>query len=180
MFEALERRQRRPLFTGTIMPLLGSLAHVSITVSDLSRAMTFFKPFLEFLGYEIWDEIRDPNGQRLRVTVNHGNGAVFNIWEAKPEFAKHPFEVYEVGLHHIAFNTDTPEQVDQACRLATELGAQILDGPGDFPYDPEGWYAVYFLGPDNLKFEIVYQASTVRRYGELMRVAARIIESDHP
>jgi hypothetical protein len=42
------------------MPLLGSMAHVSITVSNLTRAMEFLRPFLEFLGYEIWDEILDP------------------------------------------------------------------------------------------------------------------------
>lgn len=121
------------------MPLLGAMCHVGITVSDLDGAMEFFRPFLEFLGYEIWDEgtersdgTRNPNGQRVRVTVNHGNGAVLNLWEAKPEFAKHPFEVYEVGLHHIAFYTDTREQVDRACELAKRLGAKVLDGPGEF------------------------------------------------
>jgi glyoxylase I family protein len=152
------------------MPLLGSMNHVSITVSDLTRAMGFFKPFLEFLGYNIWDSIQDPNGQRLHVNVNAGNGAVFNIWEAKRELATHRFEVYEVGLHHIAFNTDTREQVDQVCALVKKLGAEILDGPGEFPYDPEGWYAVYFLGPDGLKFEVVHQPSIVRRHNELMRL----------
>src|SRR5262249_5737756 len=150
--------------------LLGAFNHVAITVSDLSTAMEFFTPFLKFLGYEIWDEIRDPNGQRLRITVNHGNGAVFNICEAKPHLATHPFEIYEVVLHHIAFHTDTREQVEEACELATQLGAKILDGPGEFPYDPEGWYAVYFLGPDGLKFEIVHQPSAVKRYAEVMRL----------
>jgi len=151
------------------MPLIGSMNHVSITVSDLTKAMNFFEPFLEFLGYRIGDVIQDPNGQRLRVNVNLGNGAVLNIWEAKPEFATHPFEVYEVGLHHIAFNTDTHEQVDEACEIAKRLGAEILDGPGEFPYDPAGWYAVYFLGPDRLKFEVVHHLTTVRRYQELQR-----------
>jgi glyoxylase I family protein len=158
------------------MPMLGSMNHVSITVSDLTRAMEFFKPFLEFLGYRIWDVIQDPNGQRLRVTVNAGNGAGLNIWEAKTELAAHPFEVYEVGLHHIAFNTDTREQVDQACELVKKLGAQILDGPGEFPYDPEGWYAVYFLGPDLLKFEVVYHPTSVRTHREAMRLVEQAMK----
>jgi catechol-2,3-dioxygenase len=34
------------------MALLGAMSHVGITVSDLDDAMQFFKPFLEFLGYE--------------------------------------------------------------------------------------------------------------------------------
>jgi glyoxylase I family protein len=158
------------------MPMLGSMNHVSITVSDLTRAMEFFKPFLEFLGYRIWDVIQDPNGQRLRVTVNAGNGAGLNIWEAKTELAGHPFEVYEVGLHHIAFNTDTREQVDQACELVKRLGAEILDGPGEFPYDPEGWYALYFLGPDRLKFEVVYHPTSVRTHREVMRMVEQAMK----
>jgi len=110
------------------------------------------------------ESLRDPNGQRLHVNANRHNGAVLNVWEAKPELAAHPFEVYEVGLHHIAFNTDTREQVDEACALVTRLGARVLDGPADFPYDPQGWYAVYFLGPDGLKFEVVHQPSKVRAW----------------
>jgi hypothetical protein len=81
--------------------LRGSINHVSITVRDLGEAMKFFKPFLEFLGYHIGQVIQDPNGQRLTVNVLPGlRGVAVNIWEAKPEFASHPFEVYEVGLHH--------------------------------------------------------------------------------
>jgi glyoxylase I family protein len=159
------------------MPLLGAMNHVSITVRDLDDAMKFYRPFLEFLGYEIWEEIRDPNGQRLRVTVNRGNGAGLNIWEAKPEFAAHRFEVYEVGLHHIAFNTDTREQVDEACALVKRLGAEILDGPAEFPYDPQGWYAVYFLGPDGLKFEVVHHPTSVKSYAKLMRLAAAALKA---
>jgi salicylate hydroxylase len=147
-----------------VRSLLGSLNHVSITVRDLDDAMRFFGPFLAFLGYDLVESLRDPNGQRLHVNANRHNGAVLNVWEAKPELAAHPFEVYEVGLHHIAFNTDTREQVDEACALVTRLGARVLDGPADFPYDPQGWYAVYFLGPDGLKFEVVHQPSKVRAW----------------
>lgn len=153
------------------MALLGSLNHVSITVRDLDAAMSFFGPFLGFLGFELLEALRDPNGQRLCVNVNRHNGAVLNVWEAKRELAAHPFEVYEVGLHHIAFNTDTRQQVDEACALVRRLGARVLDGPGEFPYDPLGWYAVYFLGPDGLKFEVVHQPGKVRRHAELMGLA---------
>ncbi len=158
------------------MPLIGSMNHVSITVRDLPDAMEFYRPFLEFLGYRIGEVIQDRNGQHLRVNVNPGNGAVINLWEAKPEFAAHRFEVYEVGLHHIAFNTDTREQVDEACALVKGLGAEILDGP-DFPYDPAGWYAVYLLGPDRLKFEVVHHASSVKNDSELMRLMSQAMKA---
>ena len=37
--------------------LLGSINHVSITVRDLRKAMEFFGPFLQFLGYHIGEVI---------------------------------------------------------------------------------------------------------------------------
>ena len=150
--------------------LLGSINHVSITVRDLSRAMEFFKPFLELLDYQIGEVIQDPNGQHLTVNIHRANGNAVNIWEGKPELAAHEFQVYEVGLHHLAFNTETHEQVDQVCDLIKKLGAEILDGPGEFPYGgPDGWYAVYFLGPDRMKFEVVHMPGAERRYRERLR-----------
>ena len=155
--------------------LLGSINHVSITVSDLAKAMKFFKPFLEFLGYNIGEVIQDHNGQRLTVNVLTGpRGVAVNIWEAKPEFAGHPFEVYEVGLHHLAFHVEKHEQVDQVHELVKDLGAEILDGPGEFPYGgADGWYAVYFLGPDRMKFEVVHMPGVEKAYSEMMRALQR-------
>jgi len=155
--------------------LTGSINHVSITVSDLTEAMKFFAPFLKFLGYEIGEVFQDPNGQRLTVNILPGPRSVaVNIWEAKPEFAKHPFEVYEVGLHHLAFHVEKREQIDQVHQLVKSLGAEILDGPGEFPYGgPDGWYAVYFLGPDRMKFEVVHMPGAEKRYNEMMRALER-------
>jgi len=155
--------------------LKGSINHVSITVSNLDEAMKFFTPFLRFMGYTIGEKIRDPNGQHLTVNILPGiRGAAINIWEAKPEFAKHRFEVYEVGLHHLAFHTEKREQLDEVCELVKELGAEILDGPGEFPYEgPGGWYAVYFLGPDRMKFEVVHMPAAEKGFNEVMRTLER-------
>src|SRR6266481_5945353 len=101
--------------------LLGSINHVSITVTNLADAMKFFKPFLEFLGYQIGEVIQDRNGQHLTVNVNPMNGVAINVWEGKPEFAAHKFQAYEVALHHISFNTEKHEQVDQVHELVRKL-----------------------------------------------------------
>lgn len=146
--------------------LLGSINHVSITVSDLPEAMKFFRPMLRFLGYTvggIFDDTR--TGGRLTVNINESNGAAFNVWQAKLE---HPFEVYEPGLHHVAFNVQRHEQVDELCELVRKLGAKILDGPGEFPFGPGGYYACYFLGPDRLKFEVVHMPLAERNYRRMI------------
>ncbi len=151
--------------------LHGSINHVSITVSDLPQAMKFFRPMLKFLGYTVGGIFADNRtGGRLTVNLNESNGTAFNIWQAKMD---HPFEVYEPGLHHVAFNVQRHDQVDAACELVRSLDAEILDGPGAFPFGPGGYYAVYFLGPDRLKFEIVHMPLAERNYRQMVDALER-------
>lgn len=144
--------------------LHGSINHVSVTVSDLPKAMEFFGPFLRFLGYSVGSIFHDPRSSHdLTVNLNEANGTAFNVWQAEPALAGHRFEVYEPGLHHVAFNVERHEQIDEVCRLARELGAEILDGPGEFPFGLGGYYAVYLRGPDRLKLEVVHMPVAEKR-----------------
>src|SRR4029453_4004850 len=103
--------------------LHGSINHVSITVRDLPKAMEFFAPLLTLLGYTVGSIGHDPRSKHdLTVNINEANGTAFNIWEAEPALAGHPFEVYEPGLPHVAFNVERHEQVDQVHRLVRDLG----------------------------------------------------------
>jgi glyoxylase I family protein len=154
--------------------LHGSINHVSITVSDLAASMKFFGPMLKFLGYTVGGIFQDTRtGGRLTVNINDSNGTAFNIWEAKGDLGKHRFQVYEPGLHHVAFNVQTHEQVDTAFELMRSLGAEILDGPGEFPFGPGGYYAFYFLGPDRLKFEIVHMPLAEQNYRRMIDAIER-------
>jgi len=148
--------------------LNGSINHVSITVGDLPEAMKFFGPMLKFLGYTVGAVQRSRAGDDLTFNINESNGTAFNIWQAKPELASHRFEVYEPGLHHVAFNVQRHEQVDELFALVRSLGAEILDGPGEFPFVPGGYYAFYFLGPDHLKFEVVHMPLAERNYRQMI------------
>jgi catechol 2,3-dioxygenase-like lactoylglutathione lyase family enzyme len=154
--------------------LHGSINHVSITVSDLPEAMKFFGPLLKFLGYTVGGIFQDTRtGGRLTVNINDTNGTAFNVWEAKGDLGKHRFEVYEPGLHHVAFNVQRHEQVDAALELVRSLGAEILDGPGEFPFGPGGYYAFYFLGPDRLKFEIVHMPLAEQNFWRMIEAIER-------
>ena len=154
--------------------LLGSINPVSITVSDLPEAMKFFGPLLKFLGYTVGAIFQDARtGGRLTFNINESNGTAFNIWEAKGALKEHRFEVYEPGLHHVAFNAQRHEQVDEALALVRSLGGEILDGPGEFPFGPGGYYAFYFLGPDRMKFEIVHMPLAERNYRQMVEALER-------
>lgn len=134
---------------------LGTINHASITVSDLDQAMAFFDPFLDFLGYT-HRERGNHAGTKVALNLSPSTNIAFNIWEAKGELAQRAFRMYAPGFHHIAFNADTHERVDEMAVLVKDLGRRILDGPGEFPFAEHGYYAVYFLGPDDLKFEFVH------------------------
>lgn len=136
------------------MELNGTINHVALAVSDLDSALEFYGPFLEALGYTIGQPM-DYGESRLSVNVHDSHGTAINIWQAtKP----HSYDRYEPGLHHLAFNVSSNAEVDEVHALVSRLGAEILDGPGDFPFAHEGYYAMYFLGPDGVKIEVVHMS----------------------
>ena len=143
------------------MSLNDSINHVAKTVSDLDQAMKFFGPMLKLLGYTVGTPSAYKE-HRLTVSLNQANGIAFNIWEAE---RPHAFEVCEPRLHHIAFNVTPRSRVDRAAQLVRDLGGEIVDGPSEFPFTHCGYYTVYFLGPDRIKFEIVYMPELERDRG---------------
>lgn len=60
---------------------------------------------------------------------------------------------YGVGLEHIAFYVDTPEEVDAAYRRCLELGATIHFPPED-DKDIEEYYEMFVFDPDGIRVEI--------------------------
>ncbi len=151
--------------------LHGSINHVSVTVSDLDVAMRFFAPLLAFLGFEVGKiQHYAPAGTRLTVNLNEVNGVAFNVWEAKPRLREHRFQLYQPGLHHVAFNVARHAQVDELTKLIPQIGGRLLEGPGEYPFGAGGYYAVYFTGPDGMKFEVVHMPAAearARRLGQL-------------
>ncbi len=129
---------------------------MALTVTDLEAALPFFDSLLGFLGYRRGDVIDNASSQsRLVVYVNAESGGAINIWAAPPALKDHKFEIYAPGLHHVAFNATCREQVDELARAVPSWGGSLLEGPAEYPYE-KGYYAVYFRGPDGIKFECVH------------------------
>ena len=128
-----------------------AIHHLAVTVRDLDGAMRFFTPFLEFLGYTSLGRYHDQTGRDLCMHV-HSDGTYFNVWPADKALKDQRFEVYAPGLHHVAFRVASRQAVDECHSLVLGLDVTVLDQPGEFYELP--YYALYFLGPDNLKFEV--------------------------
>ena len=53
--------------------------------------------------------------------------------------------------------------IDAVHEAMVEIGAQVLDPPADYSGQAaysEGYYAVFFADPDNMKLEAVYNPSS--------------------
>ena len=128
---------------------LGTLNHITITVTDLARSAPFYDAVLEFMGYR-----RDETGVEWISWVKPGTCA-FVISPADPNSPNKAHDRFSPGLHHLAFDADSREQVDGLYTVLKAVGARVLDPPAEYDYCP-GYYAVFFADPDGIKLELCH------------------------
>jgi glyoxylase I family protein len=132
------------------MASLGSLNHLSLTVSDRDRSEPFYDAILQFMGYQPVERTEDYTMWWLETA-----GAIL-IGSAKPDCVNPTHDRYSPGLHHIGFNADSREQVDRLYQLLVQIGATILDPPAEYNQYAPGYYALFFADPDGIKLELVH------------------------
>ena len=118
--------------------------HLVIRVSDVEQSKAFYKKVLGALGFKLKYDYGD--------TFGWSNGkTLFWIGQADPEGRKHKHRTGNVGFHHYAFELSKRKDVDDFHEALEKYGVEVIDPPAD--YYAGGYYAVYFLDPDGLKFE---------------------------
>ena len=132
---------------------LGTINHIRFTVSDVARAEQFYTPLLSFLGYGLYEK----SDVRVAWMAREENGKkrLFIVSASSPDAANIKHDRYSPGLHHLGFNVDGREQVDEFYRLLKKSDAEVLDPPAEYNYEP-GYYAVFFTDPDGIKLEVVH------------------------
>ena len=79
-----------------------------------------------------------------------------------------------MGYHHYAFELGAREDVDALYAFLLDQAVTIVDAPADYPDYGEGYYAVYFLDPDDLKLEVMFFLEKQKR-----RLLGKSRRSDH-
>jgi catechol 2,3-dioxygenase-like lactoylglutathione lyase family enzyme len=126
--------------------------HVDLVVSSIERSLPFYTDLLGPLGYA---GIREVEGERGE-TIYYLWGAATSIGLREARSRRDdPFDRYEVGLHHIAFDAVSRAAVDERAEWLRARGAEIESGPQEYAYQL-GYYAVFFYDPDGIKLEIVH------------------------
>ncbi|KAF9545426.1 hypothetical protein EC957_010956 [Mortierella hygrophila] len=137
------------------MPKTGTISHVSLSVSDYEVSKKYYTLLLvDILGYK---QVADhpyysmwslPSGEA--ICISPGN--------------KSPHHKQNPGLNHLAVHVGTKEEIDTAYQKILKFheenksltGCSILDAPALYPQYGEGYYAVFFTDPDNIKLELAY------------------------
>jgi catechol 2,3-dioxygenase-like lactoylglutathione lyase family enzyme len=118
--------------------------HLVIRVSDVQRSKRFYQNVLGALGFKLKYDYGD--------TFGWANGKT-RLWigQADPQGRKHKHRTGDVGFHHYAFELSKRKDVDDFHKALQKYDVEVLDPPDD--YYEGGYYAVYFVDPDGLKFE---------------------------
>ncbi|MFB7472477.1 VOC family protein [Kitasatospora sp. NPDC056184] len=140
--------------SGTISSTLQT-GHVGLNVTDLARSTAFYR---RVLGLELVKEGTDP--EQPFAFLGRDGRPVLTLWQQ----SEGSFPVGAPGLHHLAFQVDSLDEVRAAEALLHELGASFTH-EGVVPHgegaDSGG---IFFTDPDGIRLEI-YTPTGVRGTG---------------
>ena len=116
------------------------------------------------LGYKRWrleGEWSGDRPQRATWSIRLADRSIFGV-EVRPartDSRDRPYDRYEPGPHHLAFNAESPEIVREIHAAMLTVDATVLDPPTDYSGQggySKGYYAAFFADPDGLKLEVVH------------------------
>jgi catechol 2,3-dioxygenase-like lactoylglutathione lyase family enzyme len=136
----------------------GFIHHLDLTVKDPKLSAPFYDAVLGHMGYRRWSE--DETGIDWEHGASPDRLPSVGIFAAKGEGASRRHDRYSPGLHHVAWQADSREDVEALYALLLSIKATVLDPPADYPQYGRGYYAVMFADPDGLKLEYVYEPRT--------------------
>jgi catechol 2,3-dioxygenase-like lactoylglutathione lyase family enzyme len=121
--------------------------HIEIYVSDLERAIGFWTPFMQMLGYE---------PDRWEGGMNYVQGETYLCFlQAPAEHLASGYHRKRVGLNHLAFHGKSRAHVDDIAAWVKQAGHTVLY-EDKYPYaSGPGYYALYAEDPDRIKVEVV-------------------------
>jgi glyoxylase I family protein len=137
-------------------PVIRALDHLDLVVTSLERSLPFYQ---ELLGLTEASEIVGERGEKVVYISRPGEEPAGNfsigLREKQSDAHATPYDRYGVGVHHVAFEVESREAVDERAAWLRAQGAEIESGPEEYDYS-EGYYAVFFYDPDGLKLELMH------------------------
>ena len=125
------------------------IAHVAVTVRDLSVSVPWYQALLE--AEPVLDEDTDPDFHHTVYLL--GNNTLFGLHQHRAPAPEGSFSEFQLGLDHVAFGCPDRAELEKWARRLDELG--IAHGPiKDAGYgsglsfrDPDGIALEFFAPP---------------------------------
>jgi catechol 2,3-dioxygenase-like lactoylglutathione lyase family enzyme len=124
--------------------------HVDLAVGDVERSLAFYLDLLGPLGWA--EEVRYPTYRGTEEVVylqDPANGTMLGLRPA--DGGEHRY--YGVGIEHLAFEVDDPDEVDAAYERCRARGASV-HFPPENDRDVEDYYALFVFDPDGMRIEV--------------------------
>lgn len=133
-------------FSSSPSPLTTAVTgHVGLNVTDAARSIDFYQ---RVFGFEVLGEGTE-EGRRFAF-LGHGEDLVLTLWQQSTD----QFPTSLPGLHHLAFNVATLEDVQAAMTHLHELGVPLVHDSimAHLPGASSG--GIFFTDPDGIRLEI--------------------------
>lgn len=157
------------------------LGHIGLIVRDIDRTVAFYE---KYLGMRLTEKFEYPEervghgvavaaGAFIRCDVTHHELSIFRMRkDILPDDAPSPPQ-YGFGLHHIAFELATPQDLVALYKKMRADGVTIVNcrkgGPGNQPRfyakDPDGNLLEFYWGIDQIGWQGV-----PRSYGPIVEI----------
>jgi glyoxylase I family protein len=131
------------------MPDFPPLAHVALTVRDLSASVPWYEALLG--AKPVLDEDTDPDFHHTVYLI--GNGNLIGLHQHGTPAPDEKFSEFRVGLDHVSFACANRAELEQWARRLDELGVEHQGikeasyGSGVSFRDPDGIALEFFAPP---------------------------------
>lgn len=130
------------------MPGLGSIHHISLTVTDLEASVAWYE---RVLGVQaVAEEFHQGGKAIILVEPRSGIGLGLHRHEGNPG---EPFSETRTGLDHVAFSVATRADLEAWQRRLEGLGVPY--SPIADVEEPLAYSVVVFRDPDNIELELI-------------------------
>jgi glyoxylase I family protein len=125
-----------------------AIHHIDLTVGDVDRSIAWYLELLGPLGFR--ETMRYPSYRGTEEVVYFRFGpSWFGLRPA--DGGEHTY--YGVGVEHIAFQVDTPEEVHEAYQRCLAMNAKVHHPP-EADNDVKDYLALFVFDPDGIRIEV--------------------------
>lgn len=155
--------------------------HVEFSVLDYETSIKFYDRMFGWLGYRsFWtlDIGYRSTYYMARFPVPHSYIGIQPA--AQGEKLNH--EDHATGIHHIALWARNRREVDRFHReFLLKEGITVTDSPNEYPIYAPGYYAVFFVDPTGIRWELAH-TPRIPMPREILRTlrAAKQLRKQHP